>query len=327
MTAVVTGASGYIGSNLVRELLKTDRTVIAVDQNEPTELMALGAIGVQADVRDQQALTRAYQHASVVFHLAAIISVAGSRGGLVQSVNVDGVRASAHAALAAGVPRFVHCSSVHAFDLMACKGRVVTESSPKSTHPKLPVYDLSKAAGEEQLLTVISDGLGAVILNPTGVIGPVDRHPSRMGAVLLAAARGALPATVKGSFDWVDVRDVVRALMAAEHRGTVGENYLVGGHSASISELAAIAARHAGVTPPVADLPLSFAKIFSPIATHLARRSSNPLLYTFDSLHALESEPRVDHSKSESVLGITPRDLEVTVRDFLVDSDSSREVH
>lgn len=317
VVAVVTGAGGHIGTNLVRSLLTAGRKVLAVDTREPTELLRLGAQWALVDVRDREALRRVFADAEVVFHLAAVISVAGDRGGLVPSVNVDGVTASARAALDAGVPRFVHCSSIHAYDLEACRDGAVTEDSPRSTRASLPAYDRSKAAGEAALRAVIDDGLDAVIVNPSGVIGPIDDGPSRMGAVLLAAARGQLPATVQGSFDWVDVRDVVASLQAAEHSGDVGANYLLGGHTSDLATMVRWAADVTGAPHPIADLPLWFARIWSPAATVLARRSHNPLLYSAESLHAVDSRPRVDHSLATTVLGHQARPLKVTVDDLI----------
>jgi dihydroflavonol-4-reductase len=317
MVAVVTGATGHVGVNLVRALRDAGRPVVAVDLREPKGVIGLGARWVEADVRDRAAMRSALDGAEVVFHLAAVISVVGSMSGLVESVNVTGVAATALAALDVGVPRFVHCSSVHAFDLEACRGGPVTEQSPRSTRPGLPAYDRSKAAGEQALRRVVAEGLDAVVLNPSGIIGPSDPAPSRMGAVLLAAARGRLPATISGSFDWVDVRDVVAALLAAEHAGAVGENYLVGGRSATTAELAALAAGATGRRPPLADLPMAFARVWTPLATKIARHSLNPLLYTQESLHALRSRPSVDHEKASAVLAHRPRPLEDTVTDLI----------
>jgi dihydroflavonol-4-reductase len=317
MVAVVTGANGHVGVNLVASLREAGREVVAVDLREPTELLRLGATWVPADVRDEDAMRAVLTGAEVVFHLAAVISVVGPMGGLVESVNVAGVGVTARAALAAGVPRFVHCSSVHAFDLEACEGTDVTEESPRSLRAGLPAYDRSKAAGEARLQRVVADGLDAVVLNPTGILGPRDPGPSRMGAVLLAAARGTLPATVRGSFDWVDVRDVVAALLAAEHAGERGANYLVGGRSASAAELASLAASATGRRAPLVDLPMAFARVWTPLATALARRSLNPLLYTQESLHALQTHPTVDHRRAATALGHEPRALEDTVDDLV----------
>ena len=316
MLCVVTGAGGHIGCNLVRALLAQGRAVRMVDRQEPTALIRLGAEFVPADVRDPTAMASALTGADAVFHLAAVISVTGSMGGLVEEVNVTGVQTVAEAALRSGVRRFVHCSSVHAFDLFAMRGQTIDETSPRSCAPGVPAYDRSKAAGEVKLRQVIAAGLDAVVVNPTGVIGPRDEQSSRMGRLFLALARGRLPATVAGGFDWVDVRDVIAALLAAEERGRTGENYLVGGHLRSVRELAFIAAGVTGVAPPRFDVPLWFARTWAPAATFIARRVENPLLYTGDSLNALASSPRVDTAKAARELDYHARPIEQTVADL-----------
>lgn len=316
---VVTGASGHVGVNLLRELRLQGRRVTAVDQHPPADVAGDGIDWVAADVRDRAAMRRVLDGAQTVFHLAAVISVVGDRGGLVPSVNVGGVEATARAALDVGVGRFVHCSSVHAYDLEACRGSRVDEGSPRATRPGLPAYDRSKAAGEAALRRVVEDGLDAVVVNPSGIIGPRDEAPSRMGTVLLAAARGRLPATVAGSFDWVDVRDVVGSMMAAENRGTRGENYLLGGHPASLDQLVRLVCQSTGRRTPIVDLPLWFARIWSPVAGALARRYENPLLYAGESLHALAARPDVDHSRATRELGHRPRPLAATVADLMQD--------
>jgi len=127
---------------------------------------------------------RAFAGAEVVFHLAAMISISGGHGGRVEAINVAGVRNVAEAALRAGVRRLVHCSSIHAYQLDGV--RRVDETSARSTQAWQGAYDRSKAAGERELQSVIARGLDAVILNPTGVIGPVDHRPSRVGRLFIA---------------------------------------------------------------------------------------------------------------------------------------------
>lgn len=129
-----------------------------------------------------------------------------------------------------GCAKLVHCSSIHAFDLTASAGRPVDEESPRSRRGQLPAYDRSEAAGEVEVRRAVDRGLNAVIVNPTGVIGPRDPVPSRMGVVLRALWRRRLPALVAGGFDWVDVRDAVRALTAAAARGRIGANYVIPSH-------------------------------------------------------------------------------------------------
>jgi dihydroflavonol-4-reductase len=311
MLAVVTGGAGHLGTNLASELLSAGLAVRVVDCREPTTAIRLGAEWVNADVRDLVAMRRAFDSAEVVYHLAAIISVAGGRWGLVESVNVGGVRTVAHAALSAGVRRLVHCSSIHAFDLAG--GGVIDESYPRATGRRVPAYDRSKAAGEVELRRVVERGLDAVVVNPTGVIGPVDEAPSRMGTVLLALWQGRLPALVPGGFDWVDVRDVVAAMRSATDRGRTGSSYLLPGHRRSVIELAELAAQCSGGTVTRRTVPGWTVRACSPVASLIARAVPHPLLPTGEALRALREFPVVDGRKAASELGYRPRPIAETI--------------
>ncbi|HKA51959.1 MAG TPA: NAD-dependent epimerase/dehydratase family protein [Candidatus Dormibacteraeota bacterium] len=239
--AVVTGAAGHLGGNLVRALLAQGQIVRAVDLGWKQSLDGLDLDWCPADLRDPASIRSALAGADVVYHLAAVISISGDPEGQVWSTNVSGVATVAQAALEGGVRRLVHCSSVHAFDIEICGG-ALDEASPRSVREKLPVYDRSKAAGEAELHAWVEKGLDAVVVNPTGLIGPYDFEPSRMGRFFLELRRGKLWAVVDGGFDWVDVRDVAAALMAAASQGRSGESYLLGGHRLSMRELAGMAA-------------------------------------------------------------------------------------
>ena len=316
MRFVVTGASGHLGANVVRALIATGEKVRAVDVRLGAALDGLDVEFVQGDVLDPSTLETALSGAEFVLHLAARISIAGDPDGSVRRVNVEGVRHVAEAALAAGVRRLVHCSSLHAYDVGATRGPV-RENGLRATGGGLPAYDRSKAAGEEELRRVIDRGLDAVILNPSGMFGPVDPEPSRMGRVLLAMFRGRMPVTVKGAFDWVDVRDVAAALIAAAERGRSGENYLVGGHRATVTELGRLAAGVSGRRPPRLEVPLAPVRLGAVAAVRVAGpRRAGRLLLTPESLHALETDPVVDYSKAVAELGYRPRPLAETVADL-----------
>jgi dihydroflavonol-4-reductase len=316
MVVVVTGGAGHIGTNLVATLRAGGDDVRVVDLREPVTGRRLGAEWIRADVRDGVRMRQAFEGAAVVYHLAGVISVAGGMGGLVESVNVDGTRVVAEAALAAGVARLVHCSSVHAYELPARGGGVVDESSPRATGRRLPVYDRSKAAGEAEVRRVVDRGLDAVVVNPTGVIGPRDEAPSRVGTVLLALWRRRLPAVVSGGFDWVDVRDVVAAMRVAADRGRTGENYLLPGHPLAMPDLADLARACSAVAVTRRTAPAWSVRLCAPLATVIATRSHNPLLPTSEALRALRSFPIVDGTKAARELGHQPRPLEETVADL-----------
>jgi dihydroflavonol-4-reductase len=137
-----------------------------------------------------------------------------------------------------------------------------------------------------------------------------------MGSVFLALFRRRLPALIDGGFDWVDVRDVASSMLAAETQGRRGENYLLPGHHLSLPELAAVAEQVSGVPKPTFSVPMRFARLWSPLADMVSRRSANPLWYTTESLHALRFDPAVSGAKAQAELGHRPRPFDDTARDI-----------
>ena len=317
MTTVVTGASGHLGGNLVRALLDSGDTVRVVVRDHGTDTASLAGLDVErvvADVRDEASMGVALAGAEVVFHLAAIISISGDRGGIVTDTNVRGVRTVARAARAAGVRRMVHTSSIHAF-LISDHTRPIDETSPRAALPTSGAYDLSKAAGEVELRAVIADGLDAVIVNPTAIVGPNDFAPSRLGKVILQIGRGTLPSMISGGFDFVDVRDVVDGLLAAERRGRTGENYILGGHWHAFTDLAALVAEATGAAAPSFVTPTWLVRLGLPFVGAYGAITKQEPLYTGESLAAAAASRRIVHEKAEVELGHRPRPLAETVRD------------
>lgn len=315
MVTVVTGASGFLGGAVVRALLEQDREVRAIDLHRGPTLDGLDIEFVRGDVLDPERLLAAFDGADAVYHLVALISIAGDPTGQVRRINVDGVRNVAEASLESGVRRMVHCSSVHAYDLET-GGKTVIEESARATAPQLPAYDRSKAAGESALRKVVDRGLDAVVVNPTGIIGPDDFAPSRTGQLFQAMFTGKLPALIKGGFDWVDSRDVASSILAADSHGRTGENYLLPGHACTIAQLAALAEEVSGTPKPKVTVPMGLAKIWSPIGDRLSRRSGSALTFTSESLHVLEHNPPISGDKARQVLGHDPRPIEDTVADI-----------
>jgi dihydroflavonol-4-reductase len=319
LTTVVTGASGHVGANLVRELLARGRKVRALTLPGDTNgLEELDVELVEGDVRNAEDLIGVFQDAHVVFHLAGVISIDGGRRGLVRSVNVGGAATVARTALACGVRRLVHTSSIHALDPFPEDEPLDESRAAVGSHGS--AYDRSKADGEASVRAAVAEGLDAVIVNPTGVIGPNDFRPSRMGGFFLDLALGRLPALLEGGFNWVDARDVARGLLLAEEKGHAGERYILGGERwVALTELGALAAALTGTPPPAMVTPAWIARPLARLVSWPQRLWGGEPVFTPESVAALRLHRFVSIEKAKRELGYKPRPIEETVRDVYAD--------
>lgn len=314
MRVAVTGASGHVGGNLVRALVARGDSARVLLRTDDRAVRGLAVERVEGDLLEPPALARLVAGAEVVFHAAAQVSISGDRDGEIERVNVVGTRHVAAACLTAGVRRLVHFSSIHALESPRAF-RAMDESEPLVASSGAPAYDRSKADGEREVLAATERGLEAVILNPTAIVGPCDFKPSHTGRLIVALARHRMPALVAGGFDWVDVRDVASAALAAADRGRPGERYLISGHWLPIADLAREVEHATGVPAPRFVAPLWAARLGVPLVAGLARLSRREALYTAESLRAIRLSRPVDGTKSRRELGHAPRPFVETIRD------------
>ncbi|MFI9404598.1 NAD-dependent epimerase/dehydratase family protein [Nocardia sp. NPDC052316] len=316
MKVAVTGAAGYLGTNLLRLLVARGHEVTAIDRVVPPTAGEPNVTWVSGNVLDPASMRETLHGAEVVYHLVAVVTLA-EKNDLAWKVNTEGVRVVAEAALAAGARRMVHTSSIHAFNQYTCGGRI-DESAPRSTDPTLPVYDRSKWTGEVALRKVIDQGLDAVLCNPTGVFGPLDysKPLSRINRTLRDAAQGRIPAMIGGGFDLVDVRDVAQGLVLAAERGRTGENYLLGGEMISMLDLCRLAATHGGKRGPRFAISPKLVGAAIPLLAPIGKAFKSDIV-SKAALGALISAPVVDHGKAERELGYRPRSTDETVRDLV----------
>jgi dihydroflavonol-4-reductase len=314
---VVTGASGHLGANLVRLLLAKNRRVRALVRGKARALEGLAVECVTGDVLDSTSLARSFAGAETVFHLAGKVSTGCEPPTEVRAVNVTGTKNVVEACVAAGVGRLVHMSSIQALATAVGKAEI-DETSPLilGTDRSRGVYDHTKAEAEHMVLAAVDEGLSAVVLNPTAVIGPSDFQRSPMGQVLLALALGRLPALVAGAAcDFVDARDVAEAALLAEKGGQSGTRYILSGTRLSLVDLARRWSHITGRRAPRFAAPMALARISAPLSPWLARLAGHRPLFTSESLRVLRTQPPASHRKTCEALGYRPRPLEETLRD------------
>lgn len=315
MLTALTGASGHVGVNLTRALVSRGRQVRVLSHTSNLGLEGLPVDYCQADVKDVDTLVAAFCGVEVVYHLAAHISLL-MKDARCAAVNVEGTRNVIEACRRSGVRRLVHFSSVHAL----CSEPIdipVDESRPYVSSPGTPPYDRSKAEGEKLVLGAVEQGLDAIIINPTGVIGPYDYRPSHFGQALIQIASGKIPVLIEGGFDWVDARDVAEWAIKAEDVAAPGSRYLLSGHWLSMREIAGIAAGMMGRQAPGLTCPIAVARACAPIVTAASALSGNRPIFTRVSLGALVSNRNISHAKATSELGYNPRPVRQTISDTL----------
>lgn len=314
---IITGATGHLGNVLARELRAGGAAVRAVVQpgDDPGPLEGLGVELVEADVGDPQALRRAFRDAARVFHLAGLVSITTGQRRRLEAVNVEGTLHVLAACRAERVGRLVYMSSVHA--LVEPAGGVLDERAGFDPARAVGPYARTKATASRAVQAAARAGeLDAVLVLPTGVLGPFDFRTSEMGQLLLDLEARRVPFLLPGRHDWVDVRDVARGSIAAAERGRCGEAYLLGGESRSLEELAALVSLETRCrVPPL--VPLWPARAVAALAPLYERATGRRALLTPYALHALTAPFTVSHEKAARELAFLPRPIARTVRDAL----------
>jgi dihydroflavonol-4-reductase len=256
--ALVTGATGFIGSHLCRALLESGYRVRAF--HRPTSpLAALEGLDVEhatGDILQPETLAAAMQGVSVVFHAAARLG-SSSRAGKSHAATTQGTRNVLDAARQAGVQRLVHTSSVAALGIpgystgrrAALAPGPVDEAHTWNCSPADWPYGYAKYQAEMEVQNAVAGGLDAIIVNPCAVIGAGDLNQIS-GNVILQAAKGWLVVAPPGGLNIVYIGDVVRGHLAALERGQAGRRYILGGENLTHFALLQTIAGVAGVRPP-----------------------------------------------------------------------------
>jgi dihydroflavonol-4-reductase len=313
---VVTGASGLVGANLVRALLNDHRRVRVVVHRESAAFQGLNVDQVKADLRDPESLTKAFNHADLVYHLAGLITVSGSDWLQTEQINTLGTRNVLDACLKNNVNRLIHFSSIEAVQQKPLNVPVNDRSSLVNPNGA-PPYARSKAAAEMEVRAGIQRGLDAIILRPTAIIGPNDFKPSLLGQAIIKLASGRMPFLVTGGFDWVDVRDVVSGAILAARKAPCGSSYILSGHWHSISEMAQMLCDYGCRHTTRITFPRQIAYPFAPLMEWVAHIQHSEPIYTRVSLRTLNSNHVITHDRAKQELGYEPRPMAETLADTL----------
>jgi dihydroflavonol-4-reductase len=260
--AVVTGASGLLGSNLCAELIAQGHTVTATRRRstDTSSLSDFPVKWVSVNLGSVAELRDVFGGADVIFHCAASVSTRRTITPAMLAVNVDATRAVVEAAIDVGTHRVVHTSTANTIGPTA-DGTPADEQTPWGWDKAglASAYAVTKRQGE-MLVQRACDKLDAVIVNPTYLIGPRDARPSS-GRLIVEIANRRIPCWTSGSNNFADVYEVARGMIAAWLHGKRGERYILGGQELTYRNFIDSVARVVGVDPPHRPLPYPVAWI------------------------------------------------------------------
>jgi dihydroflavonol-4-reductase len=268
---------------------------------------------IQGNLLEPESLNTLCDGVDVVFHLAAHIAIDNRSSELVYSTNVTGTKNIIKAAKKGRAKKFIHFSSIDAFQIES-SDHILDENRSLFVTNKSD-YAFSKAEGEREVMKAVKEGLNAVIISPTAVIGPFDFRGSLLGKALLEIYQNKLPFLVTGGYNWVDVRDVVAATIKAADLGKKGEKYIISGNYCSLKDLSYMISKLSGCKIPYL-VPISLARLACPFFRAYAAVTKKEPLYTNQSLDLLVSSPEnISCDKARKELRYEPRSLELTLTD------------
>jgi len=312
---LVTGATGHIGNVLVRKLLERGEKVrVLILPGESREsIQGLNVEAIEGDVLNMDSLFESFQGVRGVFHLAGVISILPEKNTFLHQVNVEGTRNVIRASIETGIQKLVYTSSIHA--IKRVEHGVIDETLPYDPDNPYGDYDRSKAQATLDVQQAAQAGLEAVIVCPTGVIGPYDFRGSMMGHVIRTAAENKPTLYVDGAYDFVDVRDVADGLIAAAENGKRGESYILSGQRMSVRYLLETVREITGHGFMLMKMPFELAKWASQFTPHYYQLTKTSPRFTPYSLEVLKSNSYISHEKATRELGYQPRTLYESVAD------------
>ena len=314
MKTLVTGAAGFIGSHVVRELLARGREVRAMVRpgEDVRNLEGLELERVEGDVTDPAAVERAVQGCARVFHLAAIYALWLPEPRRMFDVNVTGTQNLLHACQRAGVERVVYTSSIAALGLLP--DRPSDEETEFNQVRQANDYVLSKWLSEEVARGFARQGLPVVIVNPAFPFGARDVGPTPTGKILLDVVKGKFPGYFEAGFNVVDVEDVARGHVLAEEKGQPGRRYLLSGTNMSMKEFMQLAARLAGVRVKLRRIPISLAVWYGDWLDRRADKVQRPPLLSGRSLRYASQNLYYDNARTRAELGLGITPIETSIQ-------------
>lgn len=322
-TALVTGSTGLLGSNLVQTLIQAGWEVKALVRSRSKAKKVFGDLPltlVEGDMEDVNGFAQALQGVETVFHTAAYFREyyqPGDHWQILEKINVQGTLDLLNASQAAGVKGFIYTSSSGVI-APGQQGQMGDENSGVSPEASHNLYFKSKVLAEEKVAAWCQNNpLKVVQILPGWMMGPGDWAPTASGQLVLDLLQGKMPALLDGGANTVDPRDVAEAMVAAVKKGQSGHRYIVAGNFMHLKQLAQTLEKLSGKAMPRRVMPKGIALMAAVVSESVGRLTRKPVLMTVAGIRTMQAAIQISSAKAEQELGIRFRPLEETLRDEL----------
>jgi len=311
---LVAGATGFIGSSLVRELLK-DGVEVRVLVRENSDTRNINGLDVEVaygDIRDAESVKAALKGCDIFYQTAALVAFWVSNRKMFYDINVEGTKTALNAALEQGVEKVVYTSGAmtigfHGADTLA------NEEGEFNLWDTGDHYFRSKYLGEIEAQKICQRGLPLVIVNPAGVIGVRDIKPAPSGKIIVDVLNKKMPGYIDGGLNLVDVEDVARGHILAAQKGRIGERYILGNANLSVKDFFGVIGEASGIQPPRLKLPYSVAMAMGYMFQFVASITKKPPLTTVPIVRMGSKYGYFDVSKAVNELGLPQTPIKTTI--------------
>lgn len=317
---IVTGANGHLASTIIRYLERQDCLIrgLLLPSEENTDRDNISYYKGDVTVREtMEALFAGLEgHDIIVIHAAGLVSIGNEITPALYNVNVNGTRNVIAMCRKFQVRRLLYVSSVHAIS----EGDGLSVIREVTSFPKDAVtgaYAITKAEATQAVMDAAKDGLDAVIVHPSGIVGPFDDGRNHVVQLIRQYLDGKLRGVVTGGYDFVDVRDVAKGCIAAAERGRSGECYILSNRFVTILDLIACMRAATGGKIPHC-YPLRLVKRIAPLFEWVGKITHKRPLFTRYSLFTLGANSRFSHDKATMELGYSPMDIKDSIRDTIL---------
>lgn len=315
MTTLVTGATGFLGSHVARQLVAAGDSV-RVLVRRASNLQALEGVGaerLEGDLNDSASLERAMHGVRRVFHVAADYRLWTRNPDAIYQTNVQGTRNLLQVAARVGVDRFVYTSTVATIAVQHHGPKLPSEETRTTLDQMIGHYKRSKFLAELEATRAAEAGLPVIIVNPTAPVGPFDWKPTPTGRIIVDFLNGKMPAYVDTGLNLVPVEDVAAGHLLASDRGRIGERYILGGRNMTLKEILETLAPVAGRPAPRVRLPHAIALAAGYANEFVSRLSGREPSIPVEGVKMSRHRMFVQSDKAERELGFKAGSVEAAL--------------